>query len=79
MPPSGDLTPATIKAARLRLGLTQAQFAARIGASPLAVSFWERGTRRPTGLYAVAVRKLIAEGDAITPPPTVEPPSTARR
>ena len=64
-----ELTPDAIKAARLRLGLTQAQFAARIGATPLAVSFWERGTRRPRGLYATAVRQLIAATTATVPPP----------
>lgn len=62
-----ELTPDVIKSARLRLGLTQAQFAERIGSSALAVSFWERGTRTPTGLYAAAVRRLIAE--AGTEPP----------
>lgn len=56
-----DLTPETIKSLRTRLGLTQAQFAAMLGVSPLAVSFWERGTRRPRGLYAAAIRKLMAE------------------
>lgn len=57
-----DLTPGAIKITRLRLGLTQAQLAARIGCSTLAVSFWERGTRTPTGLYATALRA------ALTPP-----------
>ena len=60
-----ELTPATIKAARRRLGLTQSQFAERIGSSALAVSFWERGTRTPTGLYANAVWQLITESDAL--------------
>jgi DNA-binding transcriptional regulator YiaG len=59
-----ELTPATIKAARQRLGLTQRQFAARIDCSALAVSFWERGTRTPTGLYAKAVRELVAEAES---------------
>jgi DNA-binding transcriptional regulator YiaG len=60
-----DLTPEIIKAARHRLGLTQTQFAERIGCSTLAVSFWERGTRTPTGLYAKAVRELIADAEAL--------------
>jgi DNA-binding transcriptional regulator YiaG len=60
-----ELTPTTIKATRQRLGLTQSQFADRIGCSALAVSFWERGTRTPTGLYARAVRELIADADAV--------------
>ena len=70
-----DLTPETIRNARQALGLTQEQFAERIGCSALAVSFWERGTRTPTGLYAKAVRELVAEAAAVhselitTPPP----------
>jgi DNA-binding transcriptional regulator YiaG len=61
-----ELTPETIKAARVRLGLTQTQVAARIGCSALAVSFWERGTRTPTGLYAKAVRELITDAEALS-------------
>jgi DNA-binding transcriptional regulator YiaG len=56
-----DLTPEGIRTLRERLGLTQAQFAERLGCSAQAVSFWERGTRSPTGLYARAVRELLAE------------------
>lgn len=72
------LTPAAIRAARHRLGLTQAGFAARVGCTPIAVSYWERGTRTPTGLYARAVRALLAEADAgedegVTPPPPGSP------
>lgn len=70
------LTPEIIQAARRRLGLTQAEFAERIGCSALAVSFWERGTRAPTGLYARAVQALVDEAnaqEAITPrPPELE-------
>lgn len=40
-----------VKALRVRLGLSQSQFAARIGCHVRAVSFWERGLRQPTGLY----------------------------
>lgn len=67
-----SLTPAIIQAARRRLGLTQTEFAERIGCSVLAVSFWERGTRNPKGLYARAVRALVDEAnalEAITPHP----------
>jgi DNA-binding transcriptional regulator YiaG len=71
---SSPLTPAAIKAGRRRLGLTQEQFAARVGCSPLAVSFWERGTRAPTGLYAREVRRLLAEADATDPGLTPPPP-----
>lgn len=37
---------------RNRLGLTQAQLAKQLGVTPLAVSFWERGTRRISGPVA---------------------------
>lgn len=66
-----DLTAETIRAVRQRLGLTQAQFAERLGCSTQAVSFWERGARTPTGLYARAVRRLLALAppeEPLTPP-----------
>jgi DNA-binding transcriptional regulator YiaG len=59
------LTPEVIRTTRARLGLTQAQFAERIGCSALAVSFWERGTRSPKGLYAKAVHALVDEADQV--------------
>jgi len=59
----GPLTPEGVKALRTRLGLTQAAFAERLGASAQAVSFWERGTRSPRGLYAAALRRLAAEAE----------------
>jgi DNA-binding transcriptional regulator YiaG len=49
---------------RQRPGLTQAQLAARIGCSTIAVSYWETGHRTPTGLYAKAVRDLMAKHPA---------------
>ena len=52
---AADLAPDAVRAGRRRLGLTQVQFAARVGCTPIAVSYWERGTRTPTGLYARAV------------------------
>jgi len=64
VPRDEDLTPDAIRALRHRLGLTQAELAARLSCSTQAVSFWERGTRRPTGLYAHAVRRLLAETTA---------------
>ncbi|MBA2469377.1 MAG: helix-turn-helix domain-containing protein [Chloroflexia bacterium] len=74
-----DLTRESIKALRRRLGLTQPQFAARIGCTAQAVSYWERGARTPTGLYAQAIRRLMAETAALTSVPPDEsrpvPPS----
>lgn len=55
------LTPESIRDLRRRLGLTQTAFAALIGCHWLTVSFWETGRRHPTGLYARAVRDVMAE------------------
>ena len=76
-----DVSPTAIRIARQRLGLTQVQLAERIGCTPIAVSYWERGTRRPTGLYARAVQAILAETEtapevradgSIMPPPPSE-------
>lgn len=49
-----------ITSARLRLGLSQAEFAALVGASQASVSRWEAAFRTPTGLYAAAVIRAVA-------------------
>ena len=59
------LTPEAIRDVRQRLGLTQVQLAEWIGCTPIAVSYWERGTRTPTGLYARAVQAVLAEAEAV--------------
>lgn len=71
-----DLTPEAIRGLRQRLGLTQEQLAARLGCSTQAVSFWERGTRTPTGLYAQAMRRVVADTEALTSAPPEEPRSS---
>lgn len=70
---SHPLTPASIKELRMHLGLTQVELADRLGCSAQTISFWERGTRSPTGLYARAIRDLLAETDAFTAPPPDRP------
>lgn len=35
-----------LAAARKRLGMSQGEFARRLGVSPNAVSFWEKGSRK---------------------------------
>ena len=61
----GDpLTPDAIRALRERMGgLSQAEFARRLGVHPMTVSKWERtkDRRAPTGLYKVALLRLLAE------------------
>ena len=55
------LSPGLIKKLRKKLGLTQAQLAALLDASPTTVAFWEQGRTRPkadTKAQIVALRKL---------------------
>lgn len=51
-----------IKALRAKLGLTQAQMAARIGTTVTTISRWETGDRKPKGLYAKALDDLAKKG-----------------
>jgi putative transcriptional regulator len=55
-------TPEAVRDLRHRLGLTQTQFAARLGCSIQAVQHWEHGLRTPTGLYAAVLDRLVAQG-----------------
>jgi DNA-binding transcriptional regulator YiaG len=59
------MTPAEIAAARKRLGLTQALFAARLGVSRRTVEEWEnpRGKGRPAPYFGRALRDLERELD----------------
>lgn len=54
-------TPEGIKALRTSLGLTQRQFAERLGVHPMAVHYWETGKRSPTGLYLKALDALCPD------------------
>lgn len=55
------MTPAEFTAALKRLGLTQAEFAAEIGAHANTVSAVATGRSVKTRLYELALRGLIAE------------------
>jgi DNA-binding transcriptional regulator YiaG len=46
---------------REALGLTQQQFAKRIGASRETIARWEIGLTRPKGLYLQALEKVRAK------------------
>jgi DNA-binding transcriptional regulator YiaG len=60
------MNPREIRALRERLGMTQQQFAFRLGlATRGAVTRLENGTRKPTGPVAELLRLL----DQITPTP----------
>lgn len=46
------MTPAEIRAHRLRVGLYQVELAAIVGVSRTAVGWWEHGQRRPSREHA---------------------------
>jgi len=56
------MTPKEVVALRKALGgLTQEQFAKRIGAKRETVARWETGVNKPKGLYLQALEKLRAQ------------------
>jgi putative transcriptional regulator len=55
-----------VRALRRRLGLSQAQFAARFGFSIETLRNYEQGHRRPTGPARVLLQVIAAEPDAVT-------------
>lgn len=60
------MTPDDVKAARLQLGMTQAQFAAALGLvgdeAPRTVRNWESGRRAIGGPAAQCIRYLLKHG-----------------
>ena len=55
-----------VKRIRLRLGLTQEEFARRVGCSGHAVSIWERGNRVPrVWAYVEQLKQLEQEAELI--------------
>jgi DNA-binding transcriptional regulator YiaG len=52
------LTPGFIISLREAMGLTQAQFAGRLGVTKMTVSRWECGKMRPGAVATAAIRKL---------------------
>jgi transcriptional regulator with XRE-family HTH domain len=46
---------------RQAAGLSQAELAAVVGVSPVAISRWEAGDRRPHGAAAIAYARLLRE------------------
>lgn len=53
------MTPAEVRALRVRMGLSQEAFAKRLGVSVNTVTRWERGVMRPKGLSLVALKRLL--------------------
>jgi putative transcriptional regulator len=60
-PPSPD----QVRALRVKLGLTQAQFARRFGFTLDTVQQYEQGRRRPSGPASTLLRVIEAEPDAV--------------
>ena len=50
-----------IRALRLKLGLTQEQFAQKVGVSFSTVNEWENGKRKPSPLAMKQLESLIQE------------------
>jgi putative transcriptional regulator len=61
-PPSAE----DVRAIRRRLGLTQAQFAARYGFSLETIRNYEQGHRRPAGPARVLLKVIASEPDVVT-------------
>jgi DNA-binding XRE family transcriptional regulator len=49
---------------RTTLGLSQKEFARRLGVAQSTLARWERGEREPTGKFAVRAQPLLAEAEA---------------
>ena len=63
-----EMSAASIRTIRTRLGLTQADFAARIGVTTTTVSRWECGINRPTSrAHLRALDDAVAESVAERP------------
>ena len=56
-------TPAAIKRLRTRLGMTQEQFAEKVGVTARAVIHWEQGTRSVSRLAQRAIERVKEEHD----------------
>jgi putative transcriptional regulator len=52
------MTSDEIRKLRETLGLTQEEFAKKVGAGRVTIARWESGQSKPTGLYLRALEKL---------------------
>lgn len=67
LPDSKESTGPLIRSFRLRMSLTQAALAGRLGVSPLTVWLWENGRVRPSEGNWCALRALAGERGITTP------------
>ena len=58
------MTPTEIRKLRERLGMTQEQFAGRLGTARETVARWEIGANAPVGLYLKALKDLAGKAKA---------------
>ena len=54
-----------VKAARVKVGMTQEQFAARFGISMATLRHWERGNRTPRGSALVLLKAIERNPQAV--------------
>ncbi|MBS0468263.1 MAG: helix-turn-helix domain-containing protein [Proteobacteria bacterium] len=54
-----------VKAARVKVGMTQEQFAARFGFSMATLRHWERGDRTPRGSALVLLKVIERNPEAV--------------
>ncbi|KKL65975.1 hypothetical protein LCGC14_2149640 [marine sediment metagenome] len=52
------MTPKEIRDLRKQLGLTQKEFAGRLGLDAISISRWERGTQRPKAVHLRKMERL---------------------
>lgn len=56
------MTPKQIRAARVKLNLTQVQFAKKIGVAPNTVARWERGESTPSTMRSFEKLREMMDG-----------------
>ncbi|MCC7227278.1 MAG: helix-turn-helix domain-containing protein [Burkholderiaceae bacterium] len=57
--------PIDVKALRVRVGMTQEQFAARFGFSAATLRHWERGDRKPRGPALVLLNVIAHDAKTV--------------
>lgn len=62
------ITPDEIRALRKRLGFTQAQLAAEMGLTQMAIAAWETGRAKPRGPARLLLAQFEAKADIQSPP-----------
>ena len=68
--------PATVRALRAALGLSQAEFADRVGTRQQTISEWETGARAPRRMSRRLLRMVAEESGLyeVAPPDAARPP-----